>query len=136
MAKTLYVNYDEWHESGGGICSGDENSSWPSYEPSYNGFSLRAITLENTSPYHEEFKWEGPVPDSAYVVVVRYYDGDTFSSTHGKGAIEAVVATEEEANQLAVEIRHGKHSRRGYTPWDGYFAGLEDVEVHHVIVKD
>ena len=132
----LFINYEEGVESGGEICAGQENDAWPSYEDTFKWFSVKDITLKNTNPYHETFQCEGQVPSHLYVVVVRYYDGNTFGRTCGYGHIEAVLKTKEEAEILEKRIWEDNDfiSYRGYNPWHGYFSGLEDVEVHKVMV--
>ena len=134
MKTSLFVNYSESHESGGEICAGQENDSWPSYETEYQSYSVDSITLKNVTPYHEEIVHDlpEPQPNGLWVVVARYSDGGTFGSTSGYGSVEGVFNTRAEADARVKEIESGGGSRKGYTPWNGYFSDLEGVEVHLV----
>jgi hypothetical protein len=135
MTKTqIFINYDERYESGGEVCKGDEDSPYPNYEDTFMNFSVHDITLTNTSPYHEEFTWAGDVPEFMYVVYVRYYDGDTFGTTCGKGQIVGAYRTSEEADDIAKDINAGKSIEEVYCVWFGYFSDLESVEVVKVPV--
>lgn len=114
--KTLvFVNYREQHLHGGEICKGQENDAWPSFEDSYQSFDLLSITKENVSPYHEQFLLHIPKGTKGlHVVVVRYRDGGTFSSTSGYGSIQGVFLTAEEARGLAKNIEDGGEDRERY----------------------
>lgn len=128
---TLFVNYSEEYLGGGEICAGQENDAWPSHEDTIQRFTVDNITLSNVTPYHEtvEYDLTTPLPVGLFVVVAHYYDGGTFGRTCGYGSIEGVFATHEEAQARADAIDKGAPSVRGYTPWTGYFAGLERTEV-------
>jgi hypothetical protein len=134
VKTTLFVNYSESHVSGGEICAGQENYSWPSYETEYQSYDVESITLKNVSPYHEEIIHDlpDPKPNGLWVVVARYSDGGTFGSTSGYGSIEGVYDTRKEAQARADELEKGGSSRKGYTPWTGYFSDFEGVEIHLV----
>lgn len=131
MKTTLFVNYSEEHLGGGEICEGQENDAWPSHEDVIQRFDVDNITLKNVTPYHEEvlFDLPEPTPVGLFVVVAHYYDGGTFGRTCGYGSIEGVFSTHEEAQARATDIEKGAPSIKGYTPWTGYFAGLERTEV-------
>lgn len=81
------------------------------------------------------------VPDNisdlahAYLISVRYSNGDTFGQTRGYHHTVAVTATAAEAN----EIKRGIENKTwkmpsGYIPWDGYFASFEGVQIDFVPV--
>lgn len=133
MKTTLYVNYVETY-SGGEICEGQENDDWPDHEDAYVDFRVTHIGVVPVTPYHEtfEFAFEPPAPAHLFVVVVRYYDGDTFGQTCGYGSVEGVFLTETEAALRVTALKQGSMSVKGYNPWDGYFAGLTDVEAYAV----
>jgi len=136
--KTLiFVNYKETYLSGGEVCEGQENEAWPSYEDTEQAFDLIGISKENVTPYHQQFlvripKSTGQEPwaqQGLWVVVVRYSDGGSFSSTNGYGFIEGVFVSKDEAETVAERLRKGGACRDGYNPWEGYFASLIGVEV-------
>lgn len=128
---TLFVNYSEEYLGGGEICEGQEDSAWPSHEDSLQVFTVENITLTNATPYHEEVEFDlpNPTPVGLFVVVAHYADGGTFGRTCGYGSIEGVYLTHEEAQARADAIVAGAPSIKGYTPWDGYFASLQETEV-------
>lgn len=133
----VFVNYKEEYVSGGEICEGQENDPWPSHEDTIYDFETVDVTLVNTNPYHEtlEIELPSPLPQGLWTVVARYSDGDTFGSSVGHGSIEGVFLTEDEALARAQEIQNGGKSIYGYTRWDGYFAGLEGVDVKLVPLR-
>lgn len=130
---TLFVNYKKDYVSGGAICEGQENDPYPQFEDTYYSFSVESITLKNVTPYHEEIEYAGPIESALWVVVVRYSDGGTFGLSCGYGSIEGVYATQEEAEVRRKELREGGKSITGFNVWDGFFARLQDVEIHLVV---
>lgn len=128
---TLYVNYEEKYLGGGEQTYPYEEGLYVSHNDVLRSFGVISITLENTSPYHETIDYDlpNPPPNGLFVVVAHYYDGGTFGRTCGYGSIEGVFATHEEAAVRATKIDSGAPSIKGYTPWGGYFAGLERTEV-------
>lgn len=124
----IYVNYESHGSSGGEICAGEENDPRRSYEDTIYDESVTRITKQNVTPYHEEFDidWDG----SAFVVAVRYFDGDTFGRSCGHLQIWSVHKTREEAEEMARMINDGKQpNSKKYPMWTGYFAGIESVDV-------
>jgi hypothetical protein len=67
------------------------------------------------------------VPEQIHVLVVKYSDGGTFSTTSGCLYIEGLYADYEAAAKVAKSIRDGSYS--DYGPWQGYFASLDDLYV-------
>jgi hypothetical protein len=72
--------------------------------------------------------------DHLLLVVVRYYDGCTFSCTSGYHALAGAFRTQEEARARAQAVRDRQYPNERWKPGDGYFAGLEDVEIVPVTV--
>ncbi len=140
LPRNIYIAYDE-SISGGEICAGQENDIWPSYEEQVVDLSLLYASL--TPPSDPHFDIETIEPDAnfeyakcVYVVLVRYYDGDTFGSTTGLHKIMGVYADNKDAECIRDAIKgkyyDSKQNRgSGYdgNPWTGYFAGLESVDV-------
>ncbi len=134
----LYLEYHEGR-SGGEICEGQENDSWPSHEDEEIDFSIVAVRLERGEHWLvEEIKtdFDVKVGDAIHVIVARYYDGDTFGRTCGMWKICEVCKTAEEADAIEEKLRHADNSDGKYSwPWFGYFSGLEDIQTHRVKVK-
>lgn len=64
-----------------------------------------------------------------YLVVARYFDGDSFGTYAGKFQFYSIRETQEEALADRLECEGpGPHR------WDGYFCGLENVEVHLMLL--
>lgn len=78
----------------------------------------------------EEFACPHPVltGDKVWLVVARYYDGGTFGGTSGLWQIVEVAASAKDAQDISAGVAR----RPG--PWKGYFASLEDVEIHERVV--
>lgn len=132
MKTTLFVNYHEEFISGGEVCKGQENDSWPNYEDTIQRFVVDNISLERITPYNEQVVVDLPesFPACLFVAVVHYSDGGTFSRTIGYGSIEGVYATYDEAKQRIGDLEFkDAPSIHGYKRWEGYFSRLEDTEV-------
>ena len=72
------------------------------------------------------------IPDKVWVLYVRYSTGDTFSHSHGRGAVVNVYATQAQARKDQKLIEEGKYKYSG--TWTGYFeqlegTGIEELEV-------
>lgn len=124
----VYLCYES-SESGGGRVNDEE---WSDRHP-------RVKTLSNLSVHRERPEYCGDsleVPPEllnekfVYLVVVRYRDGDTFGHTTGDYHFYSVRATREEVDQDRKYLESTEHSSELYLPWTGYFARLENVEVH------
>lgn len=140
----LYLVYSDY-STGGEICEDMENDSWrPSFEPTYHDFRLlsahhRQNSKEEQLPYdrHKEEISFDPKNKTIYVVLVRYGEGDTFSSSHGLGHIEGVYEHLGQAQKIATAIENKTYfSKRGYLPWDCYFGGLENASVVPLLVQE
>ena len=136
--KNLFINYDS--SGHGGEATSDDPYS--SRTPSYT--TVKFNQLHRTQPYNKFFYDQVEVTDSAfdkdhlYLAVVRYSDGDTFGTNHGKWYIIGAYETYKEAeDQLKAESEPSLENkgRRSYKPWEGYFNSLEDTEIHvlHVV---
>lgn len=136
MSYNLYIVYDDY-VTGGEICPGMENDEWPSFEPQNHDFRLKSAHHRQNSS-EKDLPWErskfeldfNPKDKYLYIVLVRYGDGDTFSSSNGLGHIEAVCEYQGQAHKIAEQIKNKSYkSPNGYIVWDSYFGGLEDVSV-------
>lgn len=71
-------------------------------------------------------------PNEAYVVFVKYTDGDTFGS-QGYWTIPAIRRSYEAAQADVKSIETSRDPQAGfktpYREWDGYFAHLDSVEI-------
>jgi hypothetical protein len=73
----------------------------------------------------------------AYVLVVRYIDGDTFGY-NGYADISGIFSTYETAKTaetLACDPDDGKFCGPVSRPWDGFFARLTGTDIHVVEVQ-
>lgn len=132
MSK-LYLSYEE-RSHGGGICAGQEGSEWPDYEPTHIDWSPTSLSLDKGEGwYKEELEVDFPVKrdDVIDLLVVRYYTGCTFSTTHGCWCIIGLYKDPEEARKIRDSILDETYeSPEGYIIWDGYFEGLESCDIH------
>lgn len=72
--------------------------------------------------------------ETIYAVVVTYRDGDTFGRTYGNLCLDSAFNDKEMAQKRLEEIYNGK-SDTIYEPWNGYFSGLEEVNIYSVNMK-
>lgn len=126
--------------TGGGISPGQENESWPSYEPEYN----------KSTDFKAYESWDEPAFDSdtvkvnfdpkqyihknIYVVKVTYSTGNTFGHSCGNVTFPEIFTTAEEANTVATAINNKEYTNCGR--WTGYFESLEGVEVLELILNE
>lgn len=115
----------------------DPTDRWTSHADAYREVIFEG--LYKNKPEHRFFCHSKEIDpalldlDTVYMVVARYYDGDTFGRTYGHWHIYSFRATEEEARKDEEEIRNSvneENTYKNYRPWLGYFSGLEDVEIH------
>lgn len=133
----LFLTYEE-NRSGGQVCAGQEGEEWADHEDEVIEVEFKELVLDEpprSYPYpHMILGPEGVKEgDELYLTIVRYYDGGTFGRTCGYWHVHGVHRTAEEAAKLAKTVRakgSDQHSYDQYRPWIGYFAGLEDVEIH------
>lgn len=139
----MFLLYKEIR-SGGEVCKGQENDAWPNFEDEYVEFLNYGIALSR--PAREWGDWEevsvtSKLPlmagDTVYTVVARYFDGSTFGRTCGLWEYLGGFTDRQEAENLVKKIKERekqKADKYAY-PWDGYFAGLEDVELETFVVQ-
>lgn len=136
----LYVTYDENRRGGEAL----EPGEWAFRAPTYIEVTVNGLYLEQP----QSWGWENvPVRgelfqpkegERVFLLVVRHSDGDTFGTTHGHAHFEGIYETREAAEAIAETINQDTYkSGRGkwnYIPWKGYFAQLEDIEIHAITV--
>lgn len=127
----LVLCYEE-RTTGGEIREGQENESYPDREPTYHDVRLLSLHRpdSNRLSWNRETVYTQFDPARArraHLVVVRHKDGDTFGTSHGNVYIEGAYRTRKEAEEIARSIGDGTY--KGYKAWDGYFMGLESVDV-------
>jgi len=140
--KHLYLAYQETHTGG----EPESDEQWSSRSPGYLMVSFTGLGREKTphdgffpsSNEHEvEVSDEVYASCEVYLVIPRYRDGDSFGTTHGHWTVWAAVTSEEEALRIAEDANKTDNPYRRdrtpgpYRPWEGYFARLENVEIHH-----
>lgn len=137
MGYELWFKYNETR-SGGGICEGQENDSWPSYEDEYIDFSPVGLYKERPDLVYahgllsDEVNGEFERGDDAYLVIVRYGNGNTFSSSNGNWYLVGVYKTADEAHKAQKSVEDGT-SKHKYV-WTGYFESFESVDTHYMKV--
>jgi len=133
----IFLSYSE-SSSGGGICAGQENNSFPDREDEHIEFTpLGLYYTKGDSQETIDINFDPTIKkDEVYMVVVRYYDGDTFGVTYGLWSIEGVFESQKEAENIKKSIENKTYeSPKGYNVWDGYFAGLESVNIWETVIK-
>jgi hypothetical protein len=126
MKTSVYVIYAEsygssHHEGGTGPYEGHTTTSR----------EIVVMGAQLTQPNHPYF-WNKEIEHlyplkAVYAVVVTYSDGGTFSTTNGNKALAEVVMQHSKAVKLKGQIESKKYP--GYSPWSGYFASIESVDV-------
>jgi len=144
----LLLGYNEF-EDGREICKGEENSSWPSFEPLYISVSFSGLYLIDTNKdiygYQDVYCDSSvSVGDKIHLLVVRYADGDTFTYTSGKWYVMWCSYDLEIINKLKNILSKESHGdninisflgHKIYIPWYGYFASLEDIQIYSFVVE-
>lgn len=130
----LWVSYSEER-------SGEENEEpdqWSSRAPTYITVTVEGLFLEEPdSLYRESVEVMGELTwaragEQAYLLVVRYSDGD--GTSYGHAHFEGVYETLKEAEAVAQIINDGSYSNKRYKPWDGFFTKLEGIEIHSMTI--
>jgi hypothetical protein len=128
MNHKVYLSYHS-SCSGGGICEGEENESFPNQEDEFNEYTILGVYTKPGN-WHEEvdvsFDPAEFIGKQLYIVSVTYTTGDTFGTSYGHVAIKGVFTNQEEAENLCTSINDGTY--KGYAEWDGYFESLESVK--------
>jgi hypothetical protein len=135
---TLYVQYTVTY-SGGEVCEGQENDSWPSYEDAYEEHHFECIrrSLPKDKLWKSQFEYMKVdhklyVADTLYLATIEYADGGTFGRTLGYRHFVGLYATRTEAEEA---INNAKNEN-GYMPWTGYFASHIDDHIDALKVED
>ena len=136
MAK-IYVVFDESTE-GGAICEGEENSSWPSHEDNYVHVTFKALYRNPPTDrfFYDSFEVADELlqENALHLAVVRYFSGGTFGNTCGYFYIVGAFKTSTDA-EVAIKKTLESKDPVNY-PWNGYFSGYEDDEIHVLNVFD
>ena len=145
---TLHLTYTEY-STGGGVCAGQENDSWPDYEDEHVTFTPGQLFLDraNSGVWSESFEvpFEVERGDVLHVLVVRYGTGDTFSHTDGRWAIMGASKDPKVVADLAKRCDNDSYNGQeegvvsyyydGYAPWRGYFESFQGTEIHTFVVQ-
>lgn len=129
---------------GGGICEGDEDSSWPSHETVYYEVTIKGCFVGKVPSGWLNYSREiVEVPRSLIenmkfhyflVPVVTYSDGDTFGSSSGHKAFLGAFTEMKDAQHC---LDH-KDDEEGCKAWTGYFNRVENccVEIVNILGID
>ena len=144
MKQVRFIYEENGH--GGGICEGQENESWPSYNDEYLEiiplFLLRGTEpLKNWYAGNDVVEFEGDINISnGWIVYVTYSNGGTFQITHGYTKAIKAYEKREDAEKMVASIRNGGNGGVGYKPWDkpweGHFSKLENVQMNLLAITD
>jgi len=112
-------------------------------EPQYLQTTFEGITRsdgEGFFPRGEEIVVSQEIYEASRVavVIVRYSDGDSFGTTYGYHKVFGVYLDDDVAMETAESISKGDYGAKQKDKcfaWMGYFANIEDVEVHSFRVR-
>jgi len=126
----LYLRYDQ-HTEGGEICEGQEDVSYPDYEPEQITTYYRSAHLlppPRSRGYHQSVEVSDVVGKckQVWLALVLYTTGDSFSCTSGNPHVLGVFET---ADLAAAAIAKAEQGGDRSAPWDGYFNSLDSTEV-------
>lgn len=130
-ASRVWIRHED-HRSGGE--PDDPEDQWTSH--SDVEIELTILGIQTTEPsstfFNDSVEVEPEILDlkKVYLVVVRYRDGDTFGSSSGNYKFYSIRATAAEANADQKAIEADRDPKGPYLEWDGYFCGLESVDIH------
>lgn len=137
----LFLHYSSYSE-GGNVCEGEENEEWPSYEDEHVYTNFEDLSRKSHGRMCSksiEVDEELSKAEVLHLVIVKYRDGGTFKSTSGYWEVMLTTDNLKEAQEMAASINDGTFNKKypkSYAPWEGYFGGLEGVEVHTFNVLD
>lgn len=131
----LFLSLDYNENRTGGERESDEQ--WSSRRPTYITVEFHSLSRGSSrlSNGNIEVTQEQYDARELFVVIVRYRDGDTFGTSHGHWTVAGVALTADEARKIEAEA-HGPKPDSHYREWDGYFNGLESVEIHCFTIRD
>lgn len=132
-SKRIYYTYSrdciESHHSG------ERYGDWSA---EYN-CEVTGLYLKVPSPvYYDPIDLYGNTDcKKAWVVIVKYSDGDTFGSSSGNLCAYAAFSHKAEAEKCMKEILAEKSMRKfkAYQPWTGYFNSLESCEIEEFEIQ-
>lgn len=152
VENKIFISYSEFREGGEVI---DPENEWPSYEPTYINVSFNGYKSEHTNDFASSHWFDSLdvtsdvaklVKDGTplFLVVARYSDGDTFSSTNGYWQILHITANGDEAHRIekVLDKSGGKTipaecNMETYDCWShNYFGGWQRAEVHTIRCLD
>jgi hypothetical protein len=138
----VWVSWEYTSATGGGICEGQEDDSYPNHEPEHKEHEVLGIFTSDSndrgwSTYSERLDVEfEPTPgNTAFLVVVTYQTGCTFGYSTGNVSIVDVFDSEEEADKTARAIREGTFPGQHHD-WTGYFESLEGIDVQRFVLDE
>lgn len=133
----IYLTYKETSDTVQEKEEGEGDGPYDGFSRTEHTFEPIALFREHPGGYCEELStsFDTRHVSTLWLVVVRYYDGGTFGTDSGLWIVEGIFLNEKDATNLKSKIRDGTYkgiSSKGYFAWVGYFAGLEDVEIHEM----
>jgi hypothetical protein len=136
--EVIYLNYTE-EVSGGDICEGEEDSSYPCREDTYYNITWNYAILSTPKGEYlrQDYKSETILDEKLYehiktyrqcvLAVVVYSDGDSFGHSEGHNEIVGIFANSTDAQNCLNEI---EEDRSDYSkPWNGYFSRLTTKKI-------
>lgn len=150
MEKKFLLKYSEHKDQG--ACESEDCAHGPydCYIRNANHFEPEIVyALDPRAKVHgsfvdlDDYKCDDPSPDlpttfpsKLHLVVVRYSDGGTFSTTTGYWSIQRVTTSLKDAMSVVEKIETNNWGGDRWLPWNGYFSGLESVDVHTLDVVE
>ena len=129
-SHVLYMNVTE--RSSGGEAESDEE--WSHHSDVVLDVQFISVYRNKKDGFFPSYSFEVSEEiynsDKVFLVIPRYFDGGTFGRTCGYWKVEGAFLTETEALEMSRQIETGTYKKGQFLSWNGYFAGLEGVEVH------
>jgi hypothetical protein len=120
----VYLSYSE-ETRGGEICAGQEDHSWPDHEDTVISFTPESLCTrkgDSQETIGVDFDPTAFVGEKIYMVLVRYFDGDTFGRVTGCWYVEGIYTDLKKAKRIVSRIETGKYKDKNtYLPWQTYF---------------
>lgn len=135
FANKLLLYYEE-HHNGGEICKGQEGMPWPDREDEIIEVEFLALLRHDSKDFSHSVEtiyadFDITKAQGAYLVVVRFSDGDTFGRTLGYHSVDGVYETKEKAQVSVKEIEDTR-----YKEWKSFFGRFESVEIVYMKIGD
>lgn len=142
----LYLTYTESRSGGQPL---DPDSAWSSRTEEIIEFYPTGLFLKKGA-WQEivdvPFQAKDFLDKTIYVVIARYYDGSSFGRISGLWQVVAATPDSQVAQDIAKNIYQDRDTLLStleqhiclsfYPNWYGYFAGLQEVEVHTFKLQD